>query len=130
MVLLLHCRCCHNAPLAACTIHITHLLTIAAAAAAGYLLYTADCKAGYGDIQPTGYCNLCPDGFVSLGGHRATCIECDNVAWSTDDRTMCSEWQLQLHALWSGSRFVLYWSAFHVSWAVQVNRTMCNEWHG
>lgn len=48
-----------------------------------------NCKAGFGDLQPTGYCNQCPDGFVSLGGHRATCVECENVAWSTEDRTMC-----------------------------------------
>lgn len=54
-------------------------------------LRCADCKAGYGDMSPSGYCNACPDGYISLGGFRAICQECEGVAWSNDNRTMCSE---------------------------------------
>ncbi|KAF8068269.1 von Willebrand factor A domain-containing protein [Scenedesmus sp. PABB004] len=58
----------------------------------GYTIGTAgkcNCLPGYGDLMPSGTCNVCPDGFISLGGHRAVCVECQNVAWSNRDNTAC-----------------------------------------
>eukprot|EP00775_Hariotina_reticulata_P010011 gene10011-10165_t len=59
---------------------------------AGYTLTSkgrCSCKPGFGDLNPTGTCDSCPGGYISMGGFKAQCVECQNVAWSNEDHTSC-----------------------------------------